>query len=450
VKPSDRLTERLSKTAHELEVPGAALGVLHEGDGMFAFHGVTSIENPLEVDANTLFQMGSIAKTYTATAVMRLVGEGRLELDERVRTYLPELNLKDESAARDVTILNLLNHTSGWSGDFSRDTGQNEDALEKFVGELAEAEQEFPVGESVSYNNAALCVAGRVIEKIVGKPFEEALRELVLEPLTMDHTYFFANDIMTRRFAVGHIQPPSGPLEVTRPWGEARAETPAGANISTDIGDLIKWAGFHLGDGTGPEGTKVLDEKRMKQMQEPSVDTHGTLGDYMGISWILEDVEGVRVAGHDGNTGGHQAMLKLVPERQFAVAILTNANPNGYHLNQEMAKWALEAFLGIVQREPETVRLTDEQLAEYAGDYETVAVSIHLEGENGRLMMTTEAKDSDAERYPPFPMEAVTGKPGNVIVIEGLAKGLDAVFVRTQAGKIKGLHIGGRLATRID
>jgi CubicO group peptidase (beta-lactamase class C family) len=289
-----------------------------------------------------------------------------------------------------------------------------------------------------------------VVEKIVGKPFEDALRELVLEPLTMDQTFFFPNEIMTRRFTVGYIQPPRGSLAVERPWGGARAEIPAGASISSNVGDLIKWARFHLGDGTAPDGAKVLDKKMLKQMQEPTVQTHGTLGDHVGISWILEDVEGVRLVGHDGNTNGHQSQLKLVPDRDFAVAILTNANPNGYHLNQEMAKWALEEFLGIVQPEPETVRLTDEQLAEYAGDYETVAVSIHLEGEKGRLMMTTEAKDTDDERYPPFPMEAVAGKPDKIIVIEGLAKGLDGIFVRTPAGQIKGLHIGGRLATRID
>lgn len=443
------LRAHLAERAKEHEVPGAAVGIYQEGSETYAVYGVTSLENPLDVDADTLFQFGSTGKTFTATTIMRLVHQGKIELDEKVRTYVPELKLKDDQVAGEVRVLNLLNHTAGWSGDFDVETGWGDDALAKFVEALANADQEFPLGKSVSYNNAALSLAGRVIEKVTGKPYEDAVKELVLSPLGMDQTFFFPSEVMTRRFVVGHTHLPNGTIEVARPWGEGRGGAPAGANISSNIGDQIKWAKFHLGDGRGADGSEVIPKTLLEQMQEVTVDTHGTLSDHVGISWMLEDVEGVRLVGHGGNTNGQQSAFEMVPERDFAVAVLTNSNPNGYQLHQEMVRWSLEKFLGLTRRDSEPEKLSEEQLTEYAGDYETVAVTVTLTAESGRLMMKIEAKSEEIESYPPFPLEGQTGKVDRVIVTEGPAKGLKGVFMRGDSGEIEGLHIGGRLATRI-
>src|SRR5205823_2492861 len=88
----------------------------------------TSVENPLPVEENTLFQFGSTGKTFTATAMMRLVEQGKVDLNEKVRTYVPELKLKDDDVAREVTVLQLFNHTAGWQGDFFADTGRRTQA----------------------------------------------------------------------------------------------------------------------------------------------------------------------------------------------------------------------------------------------------------------------------------------------------------------------------------
>src|SRR3954471_1486221 len=111
------LQGKLSELGDELKVPGVSVGTIKDGAEEYAFHGVTSIENPLAVDENTLFQFGSTGKTYTATAIMRLVEQGLVQLDAKVKTYVPELTLKDKEAENNVTVLQLLNHTAGWSGD---------------------------------------------------------------------------------------------------------------------------------------------------------------------------------------------------------------------------------------------------------------------------------------------------------------------------------------------
>ena len=107
----DALQDVVAALAEELHVPGVAVGVLLDGREAHAFHGVTSIENPLPVDERTLFLCGSTTKTYTATAIARLVGQGLVDLDAPARTYVPELQVEDEEAAASVTVLQLLNHT---------------------------------------------------------------------------------------------------------------------------------------------------------------------------------------------------------------------------------------------------------------------------------------------------------------------------------------------------
>src|SRR5579884_900249 len=298
------LQQKVTELADQLQVPGVAVGILHDGEDSYAFHGVTSTENPLPVDADTLFQFGSTGKTFTATALLRLVEQGKVDLDAPVQTYIPEFRLKDEEVARTVTVLQLLNHTAGWEGDLMEDMGAGDDALTRYIERMATIEQVTPPGATVSYNNASLSVAGRIIEKVTGKPFEAAMKELIFEPLGLDHCYYFPNDIMTRRFAVGHNQAQDGTITIARPWAIPRGSNPAGG-ISSNAGDQIAWARFHLGDGRAADGTRILSEEMLQRMQEPTVEMPGSaLGDAVGISWMLREIDGVRLVSHGGDTIG--------------------------------------------------------------------------------------------------------------------------------------------------
>jgi CubicO group peptidase (beta-lactamase class C family) len=125
----DTLAGFVEATATKLGVPGVAVGVWANGHEAYACHGVTSVDNPLPVDPDTMFVLGSVTKTYTATALLRLVAEGRVELEAPVRRYVPELGLKDEQVAAQVTVLQLLNHTAGLDWGITVDTGEGDDVL---------------------------------------------------------------------------------------------------------------------------------------------------------------------------------------------------------------------------------------------------------------------------------------------------------------------------------
>src|SRR5437899_13103088 len=101
----DELTAKLAELGQEFQVPGAAVGILIDGEELVAVHGITNTDSPIAVDDSTLFQFGSTGKTFTASAIMVLVQQGKIDLDAPVRTYIPELKLKDEETAQKVTVL---------------------------------------------------------------------------------------------------------------------------------------------------------------------------------------------------------------------------------------------------------------------------------------------------------------------------------------------------------
>ena len=363
-------TERLQESVREIwledDVPGVVVGITHEGRRAVAVSGTTSIDNPLPVTEQTLFQVGSITKTFTCLALLQLVERGALSLDVPLRSYLPEFRVVDELCSQQVTARHLLTHTSGWEGDFFINTGRGADALAMYMAQMSELEQVVPPGELFSYNNAAFCLAGYLIERLSGLSFELVVEKYVLSPLGLDHTYFEASDVMTHRFAAGHIMTPER-REVARPWALPRCSFPAGGVI-TNVGDLLTYAEFYLGLAGMAGGDKpLLSPDLLSAMQTPQCwITSGSQA--IGLSWFIDAWNGERVLSHQGSTNGQVASLFLVPGRNFAVAALTNSNRGG-SFTRRMTRWAMHHTLDIKPAAPTPVELSEVELQAYAGHY---------------------------------------------------------------------------------
>ena len=432
-----------------LHVPGVAVGVLHEGREFCGGYGVTSVENPLPVDPDTLFQIGSTTKTYTGTAAMRLVEQGKLDLDAPVRTYLPDLRLSDEGVAAGVTLRHLLQHTAGWAGDYFADTGAGDDALAQMLGRLAELEQLTPLGETWSYNNAGFYLAGRVIEAVTGQTYEAAVKELIFDPLGMTMSYFFPHEVLTHRFAVGHTVEEDVP-KVVRRWALHRAVNPAGGITST-VKDQLVYARFHLGDGAAPDGARLLSPESMALMQSPLVPA-GSLFGATGITWLVRDVGGVRTVRHGGTTNGQLSAFVLVPARGFALTVLTNANRGG-ELHGNVVKWALERYLGLADPAPEPLTPSAEELAAYAGRYTTLTSELTLTvGDDGLVLQATPKAgvlDKDAPPPPaPPPTRLALLADERVVALDPPYKESRGEFLRGLDGRIAWFRFGGRVAKR--
>lgn len=442
--------------AEELGVPGVAVGIVQADEEQYAYHGVTSIENPLPIDGTTLFQFGSTGKTFTSVAILRLVEEGKVDLDAPVRTYVPELRLQDQHVAETITVLQLLNHTAGWDGDDFTDTGDGDDAVARYVKHMADLPQVTPPGYVVSYNNASLSLAGRVIENVTGRVYEHAMKELVLDPVGLDHTLFFPNDIMTRRFAVGHRREEDGSIKVLRPWSMARSGNPMGG-LSASAPDQVRWARFHLAGGRTLGGTQLVSSELICRMQEPTAHSPGSdLGDAVGISWLLSEIDGTKIVAHGGSTNGQYAGFTMVPSRDFAIVSLTNVEPNGPLFNRRVRDWALERYLGLVDTDPVPAPREADALAAFAGRYasSSAIVDVVVDGDhlNATVMPTPEliaqlGEDADYVE-PPIPLRMLPDSD-RYIVTEGSHDRERGFFVRDPGtDAIAGVHVHGRFLPR--
>jgi CubicO group peptidase (beta-lactamase class C family) len=450
------LSEFVEATATKFGIPGVAVGVWADGQESYACHGVTSIDNPLPVDKDTLYVLGSVTKTYTATTLMRLVAEGLVELDAPVRRYVPELRLADERAAAEITVLNLLNHTSGLDWGLIVDTGEGDDALATYVGKMAELKQISPPGARASYSQAGYNLAGRIIEKVTGMTYERAVASLVLEPLGMANSFFARDDIMTRRFSVGHNPGDDGELSVARLWRRWRGDNPGGG-LASSVSEQIRWARFHLGDGRAESGVRMLPAEVLQRMREPTVALRGsTLGDAIGICWFLRDVDGVRTVGHGGSANGQFADLLTVPERSFALVAVSNAGPNGIPFNQAVVRWALETYLGVVDREPEPLPYDETRARGIVGKYETEAQALAISTDGARFMLAVGIKPeiraaADKELPPDYPPAEIGLLPGDgdeYVITTGGLKGQRGFFTRDENGTAVGVDLAGRLFKR--
>ena len=370
-----------------------------------------------------------------------------------MRTYLPELTTKVLEVAEQVTVLQLLNHTAGWDGDLFTDTGRGDDALARYVALVADLEQISPLGTTVTYNNAALGVAGRVIEKVTGTTYEQAVTDLVLTPLGLVDTLSLAEDVMLRRFAVGHERGEDGSIETARPWPVPRGNTPAGGWSAT-AADQVAWARFHLGDGTAPDGTRVLSKEGLDAMKTATADMAGSaLGDAVGISWLLRDVGEVREVGHGGTTHGQHSHFSMVPERGFALVVMTNTAPDGPALMTALGRWAYEHYLDVVDAPPAPIETTDAELAEYAGTYETIASLVDVSVAGGRLALAARTKsglgEGDEDAVQRLVVARTAGEGDPFVVPDGPGEGMRGHMVRDEHGAVSGMHLGGRLYTRV-
>ena len=444
------ICEEAVNEMNRLPIPGAVMGILHEDKEYIAPFGITSIEHPLPVTKDTLFQIASITKTYLATAAMRLVDTGKLELDKPIRTYIPDLKLADETVAARVTMRHLLTHTGGWVGDYFYDFGPGEDALAKMVGKIADLQQLTPLGQIFSYSNSGFYLAGRVIEVVMGTNFEAAIKELVLDPLGLKMSFFFSDDVVTHRFVVGHEVIDKEP-KVARPWAVERSGHPAGGVVCS-IKDLLRYAYFHMGDGTTSDGTRLLSQASLELMQTPMLPSSGI--NMIGLSWAITTIDGAKMISHFGHNLGQHSYLRIVPSRRFAVAVLANSDDGG-GMCYEVANAATKEYLGLTLPEALPLQLPEEKLLSYVGKYDAACEICEIYLRDGELFLQVTEKggfptpDSPPPQSPP-PVRIALYADDRFIVLDEPLKDFRGEFLRNPDNSIAWFRFASRIHARQD
>jgi CubicO group peptidase (beta-lactamase class C family) len=327
---------------------------------------------------------------------------------------LPELALSDPTATAEVTMRHLLVHTSGIDGDVFTDTGRGDECLEKYVAQLDQAAQNHPLGATWSYCNSGFSLMGRVIEKLTGGTWDAAIRERLVQPLGLTRTGTLPEEALLHRAAVGHIgEPGTEPYRAPSAWGLPRSVGPAGL-INSTVGDVLTWVRMHLTGGRSADGTAVLSEASTAAMTEKEAELPDKyiLGDSWGLGWIRFGWDGRRLFGHDGNTLGQAAFLRVLPDEGLAVTLLTNGG-NTRDLYEDLYR-EIFAELAAVEM-PRPLTPPDEPVAvdvtPYLGRYERASVRLDVLDRDGQPTLRTEVTGPLAALVPEtvheYPMTAV-------------------------------------------
>lgn len=315
-------TTRLRELTERTGVPGAVLGIWADGKETVAAAGLLNAATGVETTPDSLFQIGSITKVWTTSVLMQLIEEKRLFTITTVADVLPDMRIGSKDIGREVTVADLLSHTSGLDGDIFSDTGRGDDCLRRYVADLADAPSALPVGAGYSYCNAGFVLAGRMVEVLDRRIWDESLRDRLIAPLGLTKTVTLPEEALLHRTAVGHDA--GKPVRI---WGLPRCIGPAGT-INASAHDLLTFARVHLDGGVSPEGKQILSRESVSLMQRPRVPipTFAEPESAVGLGWRTSRWNGHRIIGHDGGTIGQSAYLRIAPEADVAVCLLTNSS----------------------------------------------------------------------------------------------------------------------------
>lgn len=449
---SDYWQKRLDELCKTNDVPGASLAILVDGQIHKLACGLLHRGTGVEATSDSLFQIGSISKVYTATLVMQLIDSGELALDSTVKEILPELSIPGTEA---MTIRHLLSHSSGMTSDFTIDTGRGDDCLARYVEACNELRLESFPGTVVSYSSVGYNVLGRIVEVVTNQTWDDALRDRLLVPLGLASTVTLPEEVLRFRAAMGHLAGEADQIPEPAPFWNLlpRSSGPSGGALCATAADLIRFAQMHLHGGRAPDNNRVLTSESVAAMQRlsaktPDKWTSGNIG--WGLGWMLYDWNGVSVFGHDGATIGQNSYLRVVPGCGVAVALLANGG-NTEMLQSALFRELFNELAGVSMPdtvfEPAPYPLAVD-IKPFVGTYKRQGVVMTVTERNGMLHLLYEIFDG---RQIPSPPLEITLSPVSETVFAGAGIGQDwipVVFSTLTDGSIY-CYMGMRAAPKI-
>jgi len=353
-------------------LPGVSLAIVKDGTLVYAKgYGYSNVEHQVPVKPETIFQSGSVGKQFTATAVMMLVEEGKVSLDEKISKYLGEV----PQAWQNITVRHLLTHTSGLT-DYPDDFDFRRDYTEDELLKRAQAIQpDFKPGDKWQYSNLGYLTLGILIHKVTGEFYGDFLQERVFKPLGMTTTRIISEaDIIPNRAAGYRLV--KDELK-NQDWVSPSLNTTADGALYFTVLDMAKWDAALYGE-------RLLKKTSFQQMWTPVRLNNNTTYDY-GFGWGFAQINGHRIIEHGGAWQGFTSYIGRYVDDKVTVIILDNltggnAGKIGRHVaalyNPELARKA------IADKEPEVTSFVKDlvqKLSEGTSDPNSFTTELHGE-----------------------------------------------------------------------
>jgi CubicO group peptidase (beta-lactamase class C family) len=333
----------------EWHIPGLALALVRQdAPPLLQAFGRRDIENGKRVEATTLFPIGSITKSFTATGLALLVDEGNLGWDVPVREILPEFKLKDAVASKTCTLRDVLTHRTGLPRhDWVHTPGHLDN--EGMLAALRHLEPSKEFRSAYQYNNLMYLVAGMVGERITGQGWEDFTRTRILDPLGMANTTTSLEDMVSRH--TDHAMPHIFREDVLDRMSVRPVYTRPSGGICASIADMASYLQFHLDPVAGRGGLR-LSTDAATQLTAPQIyvgrSDFSELGDvHYGFGFEVARYRGERCLAHGGGWSGYTCDLRMLPDRGFGVVVLTNGH---WHSGSRVISHAI--FDRLLGRDP--------------------------------------------------------------------------------------------------
>ncbi|MFC2164516.1 serine hydrolase [Acidobacteriota bacterium] len=356
--PIKDLDQSIDKALEDWNIAGLAIAIVKDGQVIhLKGYGYQNVNDKTHVDENTIFGIGSTSKAFGAATIGVLVHEGKLKWDDKVIDHLPGFQLSDPYVTRELTVRDLLCHRSGvetndaiWFGSTTRD---------EIVYKARFLKQSSSLRSRFDYHNIMILTAGQVAAQVMGKPWDDIVREKIFQPLGMDRTCTSINDFDKYTNVSTPHRPKDGKL-VPVPWLNIDNVGPAGS-VNSCAADLAKWIQLHLNRGKF-EGKEIWNANVQREMHSPQtimsaqmtaamlyrIAKHAHFGLY-GLGWMMNDYRGKKFVYHSGATDGMGSFIGLVTEEKLGVAVIHNTSSSG--LLSALAYRIIDAYLGVPKAE---------------------------------------------------------------------------------------------------
>lgn len=353
-----QLDKLIKETLTTFDVPGISVGIFKNGEVVYAKgHGVRSLTNKKDMNANTLVGVASNSKGFTCFALAMMIDEGKLNWDDPVRKHIPEFQLHDPWVTENFTVRDLVTHRSGMglgAGDLMFFPEGNDFNVKDVIKNVKYLEPETSFRSKFAYNNNMFIIAGEVLKRLSGLSWEDFIETKIMKPVGMTSSKASYNRVTDKSNIIdAHTRAEGKVIQIPHDWSETAN---AAGGIVSNVPDMLTWAKFLMNDAVTENGKRLLSEAQFHelwQLQTPLTvrpdDWYNSNFRGYGLGWFVTDVKGGhKQVYHTGGLIGTVTQFTMIPDLDLAIVVLTN-QMNGMAFNT-ITNTIKDSYLGYENR----------------------------------------------------------------------------------------------------
>jgi D-alanyl-D-alanine carboxypeptidase len=461
---AEKLRRQAADLIAEHDLPGAVIGLVADADPVqpliwsqgFGWGGGPSQPDPASpagraLDADTLFRVASITKTFTATAIVQLRDAGKLRLDDPLVKHVPEFAAVQNpfGPIEDVTLRRVASHASGLFGEPATDhwSSLRFPTREEWLATLPQVRVAIPPGSAFKYSNLGYTLLGEVIERLSGQPYAEYVQQAIFDPLGMTSSTFEPSEQLQARAASGYLPHPYQDAALPAPPSPLNGMAAAG-QLWTTVRDLSRWIGLQFGpEDAEPGGPQILSGPSLSEMRAACYVDSTWTGGY-GVGWgIIRRGERI-YHGHGGSVPGYRSQILFNRQLRIGIIALIDGVGPADQLAIPLLSTAADHVEAAEKARPtELPTRAPEAYQRLLGIYTRYGDMVTVEYRGGKLVM--KGRPGSLFAGPPRPELDPTDETDAFLVKGGRLAGEVLTFSAADEGQVTGFKVGGFAMTRL-